>query len=146
MNKIFNIIKKLYVKYETIILYLIFGVLTTIISILIYALCTRLLKMGYYSSNIISWIGSVTFAFFTNRKIVFSSNANALIKKIKEFFLFYVSRIFTLLFESLILYLGITLLQINDLIVKIIANIIVIILNYVLSKFFIFKKDSKKEG
>ena len=144
--KIINNIKQLIIKHKEVILYLIFGVSTTIISILIYALCTRLFKMGYYSSNILSWIGSVTFAFFTNRKIVFSSDANTFTKKIKEFFLFYISRLATLIFESIVLYLGITLLQINDLIVKIIANIIVIILNYILSKFFIFKKDSKKEG
>lgn len=144
--KIINIIKQLIIKYKEIILYLIFGVCTTVISILVYALCTRIFKMGYYSSNIFSWIASVTFAFLTNRKIVFSSYANTFIKKIKEFLLFYISRIATLVFESVILYLGITLLQIDDLIVKIFANILVIILNYILSKFFIFKKDTKKEG
>ena len=140
MNKIFDIIKQLFIKYKAIILYLIFGVSTTVISILIYALCTRVFGLGYYSSNILSWIGSVTFAFFTNRKIVFSSEANTISNKIKEFILFYISRIATLVFESVILYLGITLLQINDLMVKIFANVLVIILNYVLSKFLIFRK------
>ena len=136
-------IKELIIKYKSIILYLIFGVLTTVVSILLYALCTRIFSLGYYVSNVISWIGSVTFAYFTNKGIVFESKADTIKKRIKEFIMFYVSRIFTLVLETLLLKAGIDFIHINDLVVKIIANIIVIIMNYVLSKFIVFK--NKKE-
>jgi len=136
-------IKELIIKYKSIILYLIFGVLTTVVSILLYAFCTRILSFGYYISNIISWIGSVTFAYFTNRGIVFESKAETIKNRLKEFIMFYVSRILTLLLETLLLKIGIDFIHIDDLIVKIIANIMVIIMNYVFSKFIVFK--NKKE-
>lgn len=143
IEKVIKIIK----DNRSIILYLIFGVLSTIVSIGVYALCTRVFSMGYYSSNIISWICAVTFAFLTNRKLVFDSQANTLKKKIREFVLFYIARIVTLVLELVLLYVGIQMLKINDLVVKIFANILVILLNYLLSKFFVFfYADQKKEN
>ena len=83
-NAVINKVKKIIKDNKSIILYLIFGVLSTIVSIGVYALCTRTFMMGYYSSNIISWICAVTFAFLTNRKLVFDSKANTILKKVKE--------------------------------------------------------------
>ena len=139
-------IKELIIKYKSIILYLIFGVLSTIVSIGLYALCTRIFSLGYYISNLISWIGAVTFAYFTNKELVFNSQANTIFKKIKEFIMFYLARVFTLLVELLLLKIGIDLLGINDLIVKVIANFIVIVLNYILSKFVIFTKSNGRNN
>lgn len=128
---------KIYKKYEEIINYLIFGVLTTLVSILSYSFFTRLFNFNYTISNILSWILSVTFAFFTNQKYVFKTNSSSYIKDI---FKFYLSRLTSLGIELVIMYILVTLLYLNDMISKIIVQFIVIVLNYVLSKLFVFKK------
>lgn len=143
IDKVIKIIK----DNRSIILYLIFGVLSTLVSIGVYALCTRVFSMGYYSSNIISWLCAVTFAFVTNRTLVFDSKANTKLEKIREFILFYIARIVTLVLELALLFVGIQILSINDLVVKVFANFIVIVLNYILSKFFVFfYADKEKEN
>ena len=129
---------KIYKKYEEIINYLIFGVLTTLVSILSYAFFTRLINLDYVLSNILSWILSVTFAFFTNQKYVFNTSSSS---KIKDMFKFYLSRLTSLGIELITMYILVTLLSLNDMISKIIVQFIVIVLNYVLSKLFVFKKQ-----
>lgn len=136
-------IKNIYYQNKSVILYLIFGVLSTVVNILVYALCSKILHINYAISNVISWIFAVTFAYLTNRVYVFDSNANTKKSVIKEIILFYYYRIVTLILEFILLYLGITLLHIDDLIVKIIANVIVIVANYIFSKFLIFKNKNK---
>lgn len=120
-------------KYKEIIKYLIFGGLTTLVSILSYYLFTRIFSLNYQISNILSWILSVTFAFITNKKYVFESKSNEILK---ELFSFYSFRIASLLIEMLVMYLLV--LFIDDLISKLIAQILVIILNYIFSKLFVF--------
>lgn len=128
---------KIYKKYEEIINYLIFGVLTTLVSILSYAFFTRLFNFDYVISNILSWILSVTFAFVTNQKFVFKTSSS---NYVKDIFKFYLSRLASLGIELVIMYILVTLLNLNDMISKIIVQFIVIVLNYVLSKLFVFKK------
>lgn len=128
---------KIYKKYEEIINYLIFGILTTLISILSYAFFTRLINFDYVISNILSWILSVTFAFFTNQKYVFKTSSS---NKIKDMFKFYLSRLTSLGIELITMYILVTLLSLNDMISKIIVQFVAIVLNYVLSKLFVFKK------
>ena len=141
LNKYINIIKKLYNKYEEVIKYLIFGGLTTLVSILSYSLFTRLFSINYLISNILSWILSVLFAFITNKIYVFKSKTkdkNEVIDEIIDFIFF---RLLSLCIESIILYTFVSILQFNDLVMKLVAQIVVIILNYVFSKLFVFKKD-----
>jgi len=126
----------LYKKYEEVIKYLFFGVLTTLVSILSYALFTRLFNINYLISNILSWILSVTFAFITNKIYVFKSKDKKIFEELIRFFEF---RILSLLIEMIIMYLFVDVLSLNDMIVKIIAQFIVIVLNYVFSKVFVFK-------
>lgn len=126
----------LYKKYEEIVNYLVFGVLTTIVSILSYALFTRVLNVNYFISNILSWILSVTFAFITNKIYVFKSKNNLFYQAIK----FYLSRITSLIIELIIMYLLVDILSFNDLISKIFVQFIVIVLNYIFSKVFVFKR------
>lgn len=133
----FNKILNLYKKYEEIINYLIFGILTTIVSILSYGIFTRLFHLNYVISNILSWILSVTFAFITNKIYVFKSKED---KMFTELMKFYLSRLTSLLIELVIMYLMVDIFSINDMISKIIVQVIVIILNYILSKLFVFKK------
>ena len=126
---------------KEIILYLIFGVLTTLVSLVTYYLCTVTIlnpnnAIEIQIANIISWILSVTFAFFTNRKYVFKSKEN--IKK--EGIKFYISRISSLLIDVIIMFIFVTILKLNNKIIKLINQAIIIVFNYVASKLFVFKK------
>lgn len=136
-------IKELFFKYKEIVYYGIFGVLTTIINYVSYILFTRLFGFNIFISNLLAWILSVIFAFITNKIIVFKSKEFTLKVLIKEISSFILARLFSLLLDMLILYIMSDLIGINDLIVKIISNIIVIIVNYILSKFIIFKNRNK---
>ena len=134
-------IKNTYLKYKEIIIYLIFGILTTIISLLTYYLLTYTIlnpeiPLELQIANIISWITCVTFAYITNRKYVFNSQNKNIIKEIIKF---YISRLSTLFLDMLFMYIFVTKLNLNDKIIKIIINIIIIILNYILSKILVFK-------
>ena len=132
----------LYNKYKEIINYLIFGVLTTLISLATYyALTFTVLNadkaLELQIANVVSWIASVTFAYFTNRSFVFESKEKL---SLKEAFSFYMSRVSTLLLDMGLMYLLVTVLSFNDKLVKIIVQVVVIVLNYVLSKFIVFRK------
>lgn len=135
-------INKLLKEKREIILYLIFGFLTTVISILVFALFTEIIPLDELIANIISFIFAVFFAFITNKKWVFE-NADktpfftAMIK-------FYSARLLTLLIEELILFIFITRLSMNPLWVKISSQLLIIILNFILSKIFVFKKKADK--
>ena len=139
----------LYNKNKEIILYLIFGVLATVVSLGVkYALLFTILEASnafeLQLSVIISWIAAVLFAYFTNRTFVFESkNEN----KIKEFVSFVIARITTLLLEMFIMWFFVTLLKLDSdlyvVIFTLVAQALVIVGNYILSKIFVFKKADK---
>lgn len=117
--------------------YLFIGGCTTIISILSYALFAKVCYLDLVVSNVLSWIVSVLFAYFTNRIIVFNSkNKNY----INEFISFTGSRVITLILDTLLMILFVKSLNMNDMIAKVIVQIVVIIGNYLISKLFVFKK------
>lgn len=134
-------VKQLWIKYKEVINYLIFGVLTTLVNYVSYIIFTRVFSVDMFVSNLVAWFLSVVFAFITNKLIVFESKEFTPKVIVKEGVSFMIARVFSLLLDMLILYLMADLLGMNDLIVKIISNVIVIIVNYVLSKFLIFKKE-----
>lgn len=134
----FNKLLDLYKKYKEIINYLIFGGLTTLISIVTYALFAKVFNIDYLISNVLSWIIAVLFAYITNKLFVFESNFKKNIKEITSFFFF---RIVSLVMEMVILYVFVDMLHIDDLVTKIIAQVIVIVSNYIFSKVFVFKKN-----
>ena len=140
MNKLINIYK----KYQEFINYLIVGVLTTLVSIFTYFILSLILDINnnilFIFANIISWICAVVFAYITNKKFVFNSTTSNRKEEIKVFSLFVSSRITTLLIELIFMFLTVKVLLLNDKISKVIAQIIVIILNYIISKIFVFKK------
>ena len=115
--------------------YLFFGGCTTLVNIVTFWIL-RVLKIGVYTSNTIAWIVAVLFAFITNKLFVFESKGNLL----KEGLSFFGFRLLSLLFDMGIMYLLIDVMNVNDIISKVISNIFVIIINYVFSKIFIFKK------
>ena len=134
-------IKELYIKNKEIINYLIFGFLTTVVSLLVYYILTFTIidpnrSLELQLANIISRIAGVAFAYITNRKYVFESKNNNVKKELSSFV---GARIITLIMDMLIMYIGVTVLKGNDKILKLISQIIVIVSNYIFSKIFVFK-------
>lgn len=130
-------------KYEEIIRYLIIGVCTTIVSLAVYYLLIYTVfdpnkALELQITNIISWIVSVTFAYFTNRKFVFKLESDI---NLKEASSFYASRLSTLFIDMLLMFIFVTVLKFNDKIIKLIVQVVVIVLNYILSKFMVFKNN-----
>lgn len=124
-------------RVEEIINYLFFGILTTFVSILSYFVL-RLIIDNYMVCTIISWFISVIFAYFTNRIFVFKNFE----KKIFIQLLFFIgSRLISLLFEMITMYILVDFVSVNDKVSKIFVQLIVIVLNYILSKMFVFKNE-----
>ena len=127
IEKVLELVK----KYKEMILYLIFGGLTTLINILVYELFSKAFDVQYLVSNGIAWVIAVLFAFVTNRLYVFESRSRVS---------FIGARLFTGLLDMLLMYIFIDLVHWNDTLVKIGANVVVIVLNYIFSKLWIFRK------
>lgn len=142
--KIINKIKKMCIQRKEIILYLIFGGLTTVINIITYMLIAKVFKIEQVISNIIAWGISVIFAYVVNKIFVFESKTKETKKIIKEMLQFVVARILSLLIFDIAIFAGmIYVFKINDGITKIITQVMIVVFNYVLSKFLIFRKKEK---
>lgn len=135
-------LKELCIKYKEIILYVIFGGLTTVINYAIYAFMV-LLKIDIYTSNITAWVGAVLFAYLTNRKMVFNSDAKGKKSIIIEILSFYGARVFSLAVETGLLFVCVSLMGMNEWITKLVLQVVVIVLNYIFSKFLVFRKKKK---
>ena len=140
----FSPLQPFYQKYKEPLLYLFFGGLTFFLSIGLYWLFAYPFGFEPLVANIISWILCVSFAYITNRTWVFTQKAHGGKSIMREAISFAAGRLATLGLEELILWLGITVLGVNDLIVKIIGQVLVIIGNYVISKWFVFRKSDGK--
>ena len=147
MKNIIDKVIKLYKKYEEIVMYLIMGVLATIVNLIVklgmlYTFLDAANDIHVQIAVVTSWIVACTFAYFTNRIFVFKSKSK---KILKEFISFVGARIITLLVDMLIMFIFVTLLKMNSdlwvFIWTIVSQIVVIILNYIFSKLFIFKKN-----
>jgi putative flippase GtrA len=133
-------------KRKELLLYLFFGGLTTLIALGAYAAAYRLLPIyGTMPPNIISWIAAVLFAYFTNRRWVFRSGAAGFRNVLRELLSFGSARLFALLTETVLLWLLVDRLHMPNLTVKFVLNVLVVILNYLLSKFWVFRKAVRKE-
>ena len=122
-------------------MYLIFGVLTTLINLLTYYVVTSTIldaskAVELQIANVIAWFVAVIFAFVTNKRFVFESSNDAK----REFPKFIGARIVTLLMDMLIMFVGVSLLSFNHKIMKLFSEVIVIVSNYIFSKLFVFKK------
>ena len=139
-------VRGLFNKYKDVVAYLFFGGCTTLVNVLSYWLCSHIFKLGTTPSTIIAWILAVLFAYVTNRKWVFHSENNSFGGIIKEILSFFSCRFATGVLDWVFMFVFVDLLSFNDIVIKIISNIVVIILNYVASKLLIFKKrDFKNE-
>ena len=130
--------KQFYQDHKKIVLYLIFSGFTFIISVVSFAILNVHLHLDALLSNIISWIIAVLFSFITNKKWVFIAE-NCKRSMIRRLMSFIAASIFTLIIEEIILYIFIYICGFSSLIVKLVAQIIVIATNYILSKMYVFK-------
>lgn len=122
-----------------IVLYIIFGIFTTIINIGFFSLLTSIFNLEENLSNTLSIILAVLFAYFTNKGLVFNSTALSLKEKLTEFSKFILGRAFTMIIELVGFHLFFNILGIQKFISKTVITILVIILNFFISKFFAFK-------
>ena len=130
-----------YRKHQEGMRYLVFGALTTLVNIVAYSLLYYLCHINNAVSNVIAWILGATFAYVTNKYFVFNSKVNTKKELLKEIVYFYGCRVLTLVIDEGIMILTVDKWGWNALLMKILANIIVIILNFVFSKILIFKKE-----
>lgn len=129
-------LKEKYLKYKEIINYLIFGVLTTLVNIVVYYIFSDCLHVQYMISNFFAWFLSVLFAYVTNRKYVFESKSESIVSEMIKFF---GSRITTGVLDMFFMWLLISILCFNGMISKILVNVLVVVANYILSKLVVFK-------
>ena len=135
-------IKTLFFKYKEQILYILFGVFTTVVNIVVFAICADMMHLDTYISNFAAWVLAVTFAYITNKLWVFESKTTDAKELFREIVSFTGARVLTLGIDMVLMFVGVDVLHINKLIVKVLANVVVIVSNYVLSKLFIFKKSA----
>lgn len=142
----------LYKKYEEIVNYIIVGGCTTIVSLatkwgLLFTILDAKNAFQLQIANILSWVVAVTFAYITNRIFVFKSKNS---KRLNEMAKFYGSRVFTLLLEMFIMWFFITLLHMDSntwvIIWTLVCQVLVTVLNYIISKFLVFIKGDDKDG
>jgi putative flippase GtrA len=133
-------LKALFIKYYDILVYLIFGVLTTVVNYLVYLPCYNILGFSSSVSNMIAWAVAVVFAFVTNKPLVFRSHDWSAGVVVPELIKFVGTRIGSGGLETLILLLAVDVLGMNGNVWKLITSVLVVILNYVGSKLLVFRK------
>ena len=139
MDKIIELCK----KYKSVILYLVFGVLTTIVNIVAYFLLDFNRLFNTVINTSIAWVVAVIFAYVTNKKWVFESRVKGFKDNFKEMMSFFGCRIATGLMDVGIMFVFVDILRYDDMIIKIASNVLVVILNYVGSKLLVFRnKDT----
>lgn len=121
--------------------YIFFGICTTLVNLSVYWLLNSFLKLSWEISNVSAWVISVAFAFITNKLFVFKSTDKSQSKVIFEMLSFVGSRLFSLAADMGCMYIMLDVLGTPSMLAKVISNVIVIIINYILSKFIVFKKN-----
>ncbi|MBE6923243.1 MAG: GtrA family protein [Ruminococcaceae bacterium] len=133
-------IKALFVKYYDILVYLVFGVLTTVVNYLIFLPCYNLLGLSSSVSNVMAWVVAVAFAYVTNKPFVFRSHDWSRETVIPELSRFIGTRLGSGALETLILLVTVDWLGMNGNLWKIVTSVLVVIINYVGSKLLVFRK------
>ena len=133
-------IRALIVKYWDILIYLVFGVLTTVVNYAVYLPVYNFCGLSAAVSNMIAWVGAVIFAFLTNKTFVFRSHDWSAKTVVPELTKFVSCRIASGVLETVILFLAVDCMNWNGNIWKLVTQVLVIIINYVGSKLLVFRK------
>lgn len=134
-------LKSLIETHNDILTYLVFGVLTTVVNYLVYLPCYNLLQLSASVSNAIAWVAAVAFAYLTNKPFVFKSHDWSAKTVLPELARFLGCRIGSGVAETVILLLTVDILGWDGNILKLATSVLVVLLNYVGSKLFVFKKS-----
>lgn len=140
---------KRFINYNKhIVLYFVFGVLTTVVNLISFYIFAEILQIETIPATIWAWVVAVAFAFITNRLYVFESTAKTHAAILREAILFFIARLVTLGIEVFIMWLSVDVCSQNKLIWKVFCNIITIVVNYALSKAVVFSssRTSKRLG
>lgn len=132
-------ILSLYKQYKEGILYLFFGGLAFVLNVFLFTVFINI-KIDELIANIIAWIITVLFAYITNTIWVFSAKPKSMKQLLIQMLQFFSGRVVTLIIEEVILLVFITLLGINAMLIKFIAQVVVIVGNYIISKIWVYKK------
>lgn len=135
--------KELFQKHRSVIAYVFFGVCTTLVNVATYCVFHELLRFSNIAATIIAWFLAVLFAFYTNKVYVFESKSFQYSVFMKELLLFYLCRLMTGGMDLAIMYTAVDTLQLNAPLSKAASDILVIIINYIASKFLIFSHQGK---
>lgn len=138
-------VKKLFERYKGIISYLFFGICTTIVNIISYYICAHWFRFSTVESTVVAWGLAVIFAYVTNKLFVFESCSWKWDIVAREVVSFLACRTVTGLLDILIMYIGVDKWGLYDVGVKIFSNVGVIVLNYMASKWVIFKRENLME-
>lgn len=137
-------IKGLYRNYKEIINYLVFGVLATVVNFVSYYIFARIIGIDEVISSGLSWFASVLFAYITNKLFVFDSKTVTKKELIKECISFFLARVLSgILCDVGTFAVMVKVFKINDIIAKVVTQVMVVIVNYIFSKFIIFKNNKK---
>ena len=132
--------KALFIKHFDILIYLIFGVLTTVVNYIVYLPCYNDLGFSSAVSNVIAWAAAVAFAYLTNKPFVFRSHDWSAKTVIPELTRFIGTRLGSGGLETLILFVFVDWLGMNGNLWKLIMSVLVVVINYVGSKLLVFRK------
>lgn len=135
--------KEYYNKYREGITYLIAGGMATVLNIGVFAILTYAFHIDYEISNLIAIIVAILFQYVSNKFFVFESKGNSFKENVKEFISFISCRLVTMVMDQGMMKIGVDVLHINEMVMKVVVNIIVIIVNYIFSKLIVFKKKDK---
>lgn len=138
-------ISNFYTRHYEMISYIIFGVVTTTINVGSFFIFDTIIGWSYLFANGLSIVLSILFAFYVNKKYVFRVKANSLLQVLKEFGLFVLFRGFSASFDMLSMWLLIGGMGLNNNISKLLTEGVVVVLNFLISKFIIFKKNDIEE-
>lgn len=129
-------------RVKELVAYIFWGIMTTLVNYVIYFICTKLFAIHYLVSNLIAWFLSVLFAYVVNKVFVFASKDWSAKRLFKEICQFMAARIFSGAVETAMLWGLVDIMGYQDSIIKIIAGVFVIVVNYVFSKWIIFRNQS----
>ena len=133
-------LKALLARYRDVIVYLVFGVLTTVVNYIVYLPCYNVLGLSGSASNAIAWVGAVAFAYLTNKPFVFQSHDWSAKTVLPELTKFVGCRVGSGVLETAIIFLTVDLLGWNGNVMKLLTSVLVVVLNYIGSKLLVFKK------
>ena len=138
-----KLIKRLLIKYNELIRYGVCGLITTAINVIAFHVCSEICGIQLLISNTIAWILAFLFAFVSNKLWVFESKEWMGRKAVTEMVGFLAARLTTLVLDTFLMWLMVDMMTMNGTLSKVISNVITIVINYLASKFIIFKNKEK---